>query len=429
MPADLSSSFAVVALLLLPLLLAAITRPSKPGNRAAEFALNAGRNGPLATFAGAVSGNIGIGSFVALFLFTGQSPVLGFSIALAYSLGLVLCAALAGTIRKVAGERGTVGLIDLVAMTEGRIGRRIVFACFAFVFVLRSAIQLAALGLLTAPYLGVETALAVTASGLLIAVYLLVGGYRAAVETDIVQAGVILVAMVVCMAGLSGLDAPDRPFFTFGEYRPALLAGVWLFIPWSAVLAVDNWQRITLARSDGVAQVSYLAAALVCGLLFWGMAYAGYASPPGAEVFETYARLAPEAMPWIATVMFVACIMSSIDTFIMALVVGGNRDAAIGAMRIMILVLTGLATVAAILFGDLLSTVVAAFNSLAVFLPAALGALFLSAPGRFAAPISMSLGLIAAIAFTFVDVNSASLVGFCLAALSYGLVSQLPRKI
>ncbi|MEN3794545.1 hypothetical protein [Fulvimarina sp. MAC3] len=281
---DLSSSIAVLALLLLPLVLAAFGRDAKPGNRAAEFGLNQGRNGPLATFAGALSGNIGIGSFVALYLFTAESPVLGFSIALAYSLGLVVCAALAGTIRKVAGEHGTVGLIDLVAMSEGRTGRRIVFACFAFVFVLRSAIQLAALGFLTAPFLGGDVTVAVIVSGLLIALYLLIGGYRAAVETDIVQAGVIILAMAICMAGLPTLAAPERPFFAFGEYRPALLAGVWLFIPWSAVLAVDNWQRITLARSDGVAQVSYLAAALVCGLLFWGMA--GRSDSGAAKIFE-----------------------------------------------------------------------------------------------------------------------------------------------
>lgn len=384
-----------------------------------EFLTNEGGNGLVATLAGAVAGNIGIGSFLALFLFANQAPVIAFSVVGAYSLGLLLCAVMAPLIRRRAEANEAVGLVDLMARTH-RTERLIwIWIPMAFVFVLRSAVQLGALGLIAAPVFGNAPSLAIVASAVFIAGYLLLGGYRAAVQTDIVQAGLIVICGAVLALGLPSLEGDAAPFLSFGQYEPAILVGIWLFIPWSALLAVDNWQRITIAGSTRVAQTSYAMAALVCGSLLLLMAYAGYWAPDGADMYGTFTLLAPTGMAWIATIMFVACIMSSIDTFIMPLVSTVDRSMPMRRIRLVIMTLVGLTALTAIFFSDTLDTIIAAFNSLAVFLPAAFGTLFLRAPRAKAAIGSMYVGLISVITLSSVSQSVASLVGFALAAVVY----------
>ena len=390
------------------------------GDAALLFATNAGHNGLAATFAGAVAGNVGIGSFLALFLFSQGSPVIGFSIVGAYTLGLVLCALLARPIRTAAARAGTVGLIDLIARSHAIERTSLVWLPVAVVFVLRSAVQLGALAALGGSLFAMDGTVAIALSAALIGSYLLLGGYRAAVQTDMVQAVFIVGGGLACLTGLGRLTGEPVPFLSFGAYEPAILAGVWLFIPWSAVLAVDNWQRVTVAQSTGVAQAAYLGAAGVCGALFLLMALAGHGAPAGATMYDTFLSLVPPGLGWLVWAMFVACIMSSIDTFLMPLVAAtGGRS--IAGMRALVVLLVSATALAAIAFADTLDTVIAAFNSLAVFLPTAFGALFLANPPRFAAVASMNGGLAAAIGFTLVDQNSAALVGFVVACLLYGV--------
>lgn len=419
---------AVAAILLLPIFFVFFIRSCKPSTISnATFLRNQGRNGMVATLAGAIAGNVGIGSFLALFLFANQSPVIGFSIVGAYTLGLVLCAIVAPLIRKAADRYEASGLIDLIVATHGVKVPLSVWLPLAVVFILRSAVQLSALGLLTSAFFGGQTAIAIVICATLIALYLQIGGYKAAVETDVVQAVVIVLVGLICAFGLADLDGTPTPFFDLGPYKPAILVGIWLFIPWSALLAVDNWQRITLAETTGTAQVSYLVASLICGGLFWMMAAAGYWAADGDTMYDTFAKLAPEGLVWLPIAMFIACIMSSIDTFVMPLVTGVGRKMTLGQLRALIAALMALTAVTAIAFTDALDTIIAAFNSLTVFLPVAFGALFIKNPPPLAAPVSMNLGLFAAIGYSMIDQNIASLVGFSAAAICYILFVRLQR--
>ncbi|WMS41951.1 hypothetical protein RDV64_18050 [Acuticoccus sp. MNP-M23] len=409
---------AAAGALLLPLLFALAQRGHR--DRAA-FLSNAGENGFGATFAGAVGGNIGIGSFLAIYLFAAEAPVIGFSLALAYSAGLVLCAVASPAIRARAQGLGSIGLADFIARAHGG-GALPVWGALAVVFLLRSAVQLGALGLITADLFGGRTALAILAVTAILGTYLLVGGYRAAVGTDRVQAAILIAGMALAAWGLWSADVHPREMFTLGPYRPALLVGIWLLLPWSAVLGVDNWQRITLASTDRTAQRAYLGAAAVCAGILLTIAAAGWGSAPGRSVHETLALLMPGPLAWVATAVLVVSIMSSVDTFVMPLVSSIGHRTPLPWLRVLIAVLLIVSAGLAIAVSDLLPKVVAAFNSLVVFLPAAAGALFIAQPPRGAAAASMLTGLVAALAMTPVDVNSAALVGFAVAALVYGVV-------
>ena len=421
MQAQTQSLVALAIVLLLPLLLTFVRgRDRTPtGASPADFLINKGRNTYLVTTAGAISGNVGIGSFIALFLFTNQSPVIGFSIVAAYTLGLLLCALFAPKIRDAANQLGTVGLIDLIIVRHNVRAPALIWLPMAVVFLLRSAVQLGALGLITASLFGGNATVAIALSGVLISLYLLIGGYRAAVETDIAQAAIIMIAALICAFGLDKLDGTPPAAFDFGAYGPAILVGIWLFIPFSALLAIDNWQRITLAASTPVAQRSFITGAIICGALYLLMALAGYRASDNADIFGTFQTLAPDVLPWLPAAMFVACIMSSIDTFIMPLVSSVGQKSSMTQLRLLIITLMAATVLTAILFGDTINNVIAAFNSLAVFLPAAIGALYLKKSNSLAAILSMNAGLLSAIGFTLIDQNSAALVGFVVAILIY----------
>ena len=85
----------------------------------ADFLATARRTSMVLTLAGVTCGNIGIGTFVALFLFTAESPVLGYTVAASYAAGLLLCAAMAGRIHAASRTTGTYGLVDYLAVAHG----------------------------------------------------------------------------------------------------------------------------------------------------------------------------------------------------------------------------------------------------------------------------------------------------------------------
>lgn len=412
---------AVWAVILMPMAVALLRR--KPSSPLAfeRFLTNRGGNGYLATFAGAVCGNVGIGTFLALFIFAKTSPVIGFSIAGAYTLGLLLCAVLARKIHAAGQRFGTAGIIDLIWKTHGAPPMRYIWLPIAIVFIVRSSVQLSALGLLLASNSNLSGPLALVLSALILSLYLLIGGYRASVETDIFQSAIILIVMAVVAFNIQTFPSNRLDFFDLGPYEPALLVGIWLLLPFSAVLAVDNWQRITLAEDSSIATRSYCFAALALGCIYVAIAMVGFKSGDDEDLFAGFTAVLPQGAEWMATALFVASIMSSIDTFVMPLLTAlQSKMNSLRQIRLAIVAVMVVTTATAMAFADLLTNIIAAFNSLTVFLPAAAGALFLQKVPARAAILSMNGGLFAAIAITSININAAAVSGFVVASIVYG---------
>lgn len=133
----------------------------------------------------------------------------------------------------------------------------------------------------------------------------------------------------------------------------------------------------------------------------------------------SFQNLVPTGMGWVVAAMLTACIMSSVDTFIMPLANGLGRNLQIRQLRIVITLLLVTSAIVTIAMGDLLSKVIAAFNTLSVFLPAAMAALFATAPSARAAIVSMNAGLITALSLSFIIPDIAALFGFIAALIGY----------
>jgi Na+/proline symporter len=395
-----------------------------------DFLFNSGQTGLVATMAGIVCGNIGAGTFVALLLFSQVSPIIGLSLACAYGLGLLLCGALAPFIYKQSQRYQVHGLIDLIMVTH-RISRpAFVWVPIALVFMMRAAVQLLALATILTALLPLSNMMAIVLAGVLTGTYTAIGGYRVATETDIVQAIIILCGIFVLTLTNIGQPSLATPFFDLGPYKLPLLVGVWLFIPVSAVLAIDNWQRMATARTPQLARKAFFLAAPLCFVCYIAIFWLGVSGKGDGNMLAALRNAMPGQLPWLADIMLIAVLMSTIDTFVMPLMTSFERTRlSLAQLQMIVFTLFVALVLAAIAFGPLLNTIIAAFSSLVVFLPTVLATLYAKNRNALSAIASLNIGLLVSLIFVRIDLNYAALVGFGGAGLVYGVFWRWPSFV
>ncbi len=390
------------------------------GSSREDFLYNSDDTGLLATFAGIICGNIGVGTFVGIGLFSEASPLIGVSIALAYATGLLMCAWLAPAVRKLCFQHRVRGLVDLLVIAHGVRSPLLIWCPIAFVFLLRAAVQLLALSVLLQSMFGMSAPWSILSSAVLCGGYTAIGGYRVAVRTDIFQAGLIALGIGGLALGLPPSGQAGSGLLDLGPYRWPLLVGVWAFIPVSAILAVDNWQRVVTARDLRTARLGYLLAAPACLAAYLVIAWLGMNGGFPGGLSEALRFAMPSGWAWLADVMLLAVIMSTIDTFVMPLMSGIERSTlTVARMQLLVMALFGVLALAALVLGDLLSGIIAAFSALVAFLPAVIATFLRRRPEPLKVMISLNAGIAATVAFVFIDINTAAFVGLVAATLPF----------
>lgn len=425
-PSDLFELAPIVFVLFAPLVYALMRARNATRD---DFIFNSGRTGLLATIAGIVCGNIGAGTFVALLLFSDASPILGVSLAFAYALGLVICGAIAPRVHRQSQEYGVHGLVDLIVAAHRVRHPLAVWIPIAFVFLLRTAVQLLALAAILSAIMPVSNLGALVLASAFTGIYTAIGGYRVATETDVFQAGVILLGLgVLTVSNAGGAPHIENPF-DLGPYKFPLLVGVWLFIPVSAVLAIDNWQRMATARAPGVARRAFLLAAPLCLFCYLGIVWLGLKGHAGEEVLTVLRETMPANWAWLADVMLIAVLMSTMDTFVMPLLTSLKQTRyTLRQLQLMVLMLFVLLAVVAYALGPLLNSIIAAFSSLVVFLPAVLAALLLRNLRSASAVLSLNLGVAVSLTLVGIDLNYAAFLGFGVALVAYAVAWAWPLR-
>lgn len=413
---------AAVILLFCPILFAFISNTGISRN---QFAFNSRSTNFLSTLGSIICGNVGIGTFLAIYLFAQASPIIGLSIVISYTLGLILCGVVARRIHAISLQTQTYSLVDLINNRHDCHYKLPVWIPVAFIFIMRSAVQLSALTLIMSEAFGISFLSSLILSTLIAGSYTFIGGYKAATETDAFQAIVIITLMILLMFGVKEYELTERDFFDLGPYKPFLLIGIFAFVPLSPVLAVDNWQRIATAKNAQTAQWSYFTAAIICGAIYASIWLVGMLPSQTGDVLQTFRSLMPETAPWLADILFITCILSSIDTFVMPLVSTlTQNDTKLKNLRLAVIFLFLCVGMVSYLMGDILNSVIAAFNSLTVFLPAVLGVFLLRKPIRYAAWLSLNGGVIVTLLLTIIDINIAAIGGFIFSAIVYVVVTK-----
>lgn len=416
------NSFAVLVILAVPAIFAILRAKDIA---VSAFAYNAEKNSLLRVSASAVCGNVGVGTFVVYYLLTRASPVIGISAALAGMIGLLLCAVLARRLHALSRRTGTYGLVDLIVATHGVTRPLFIWVPVAVVFMMRILVQLSALALILSEFLEISFLAALILGTLVSSLYVIAGGYKAATETDLFHAAVIVVLSVLAFAALPPFEAAERAFLDLGPYSPAILVGIFLFLPFSTIMGIDNWQRIATAHSPSVAANAYLIATAICGFVYLLVVATALLPDAQDDVLTAFRGLMPLGAPWLADILIVSAIVSSVDTFSVPLVSTFARQGlSLARLRLVIAGIFTVVAIAAALLGDILAGVIAAFNSLAVFLPAVIGAIALRNPRAEAAIASMGIGVIAVLCLSAMDQNSAAPVGFLLSTLIYWRVNR-----
>ncbi len=214
----------------------------------------------------------------------------------------------------------------------------VLIATVAYMFLYLAA-EMTAIGSAVTVVTGIDRAVTVFAVMTATLVYTVYGGLRSSLNTDVPQAIIIIVLLLVLPAffivHLGGLGAVAS---ALTAKQPALLSAV-AWPGWETALALvlaivganlfnqGYWQRVWITRSDadlrraflwaGVVNVPALLLAGSFGLIAQS---AGVLSEPSAALFDLVGAVASPVIGLVVLVLAVALVMSSVDTLLSALV-------------------------------------------------------------------------------------------------------------
>jgi Na+/proline symporter len=214
----------------------------------------------------------------------------------------------------------------------------VLIATVAYMFLYLAA-EMTAIGSAVAVVTGIDRAVTVFAVMTATLVYTVYGGLRSSLNTDVPQAIIIVVLLLVLPAffivHLGGFSAVSA---ALTAKKPELLSAV-TWPGWETALALvlaivganlfnqGYWQRVWVTRSDADLRRAFLWAGLinVPALLLAGCfgliaQSAGVLSEPSAALFDLVGAVASPVIGLIVLVLAVALVMSSVDTLLSALV-------------------------------------------------------------------------------------------------------------
>ncbi|MEI6455446.1 MAG: sodium:solute symporter family protein [bacterium] len=222
-----------------------------------------------------------------------------------------------------------------------------------------------------------ETGLLISSS--IIATYLLAGGFRSVIRTDIFQYMVIFVMIILLGVVMIG----DKRSFAielvdFSRMNIGMTIGFTVFGIFIIFQSAEYWQRVYGAKSDGVVKAGFIGAAfftVITGVAITLVGLSAHMHIEGIEAKDAFAEgltlLMPDRLLGAALILIFAAIMSSADTQIFVLAssvavdwfdkLAGKKSSSKRRMQITragILGFTGLSFLGAYFLRDLVAVIV-----------------------------------------------------------------------
>lgn len=181
---------------------------------------------------------------------------------------------------------------------------------------------------------GLSYELALLFSGTVILIYLVLGGFRSVVRTDIFQYLIFVLLLVVIVIALFGENPVVTPeLLEFGNLGLTLSIAFIVYGIFTVMVGTEYWQRVYAAKSDKVVKHGLIGSA-VCILIIGaalsvlGLVAASVApglNPNSAAVYALN-NILPTGLLGLGLILVFAAIMSSADTIIFVLSLSVAKD-------------------------------------------------------------------------------------------------------
>ena len=288
-----------------------------------EF-LTHGRNLTTWKFIATVSASwIGGGAMVAYTAYVYEFGVAAVSLYIGVFISCIAFSFYAPRLRHEAHKEGHLTLADYFYKHLGKkvgITAAIILAIAYFMFIMNQFIAGSAV-LSSISGWTYETALFVSA--IVVMTYLLLGGFKSVVKTDVFQ--YIMMIFLVLVIGFymikkTGIDPQLLKLTNMTPGLTAAFIAYGLFIPW---VSAEIWQRIYAGKNDEVVKKGLIGAGFCIFILGFAISLLGLAAKtqfPGIDPKEAAAygmvHLLPTGLLGLGLIVLFAAIMSSADTLI-----------------------------------------------------------------------------------------------------------------
>lgn len=202
--------------------------------------------------------------------------------------------------------------------TSGRIASALnIFISFAFM-----VLNLIASSKVLSFFTGMNFVTSTIIVSLFILIYLLMGGFKAVVMTDVIQFGAIFIIFLIFAFALLNRTVIPAAEWTIFAAGTANIVGFFLLgilIPFSMA---DLWQRVysmkdltTLRRGIFYSVIMYVVFAFLLALIGLAIKAQLPGIDPDIALIQGFATLLPAGLLGLAVVVFFAAFMSTIDTY------------------------------------------------------------------------------------------------------------------
>ncbi len=261
------------------------------------------------------------------------------SIVLGTVLPFLLLAYFAGNIRALGAKSGMYMMSDFIREKfSKRCGAIVGFATFAY-FVLWMLVQFFVGGQVIQATTGFAPLTTSLVMGGVVLTYLLLGGFRSQIYTDLAQFGLVAVVLFLLFGRFVGHATTwVAPAITFGSL--SALSWISLFVVSGAATigAADVWQRIYSAKSEKDAKKSMFLSFLIMAVVYsvmcaFGMIikYYGWATSSNDIAPAIFSHIVPDFLLPFAVVMLFAVIMSTIATTLFGSAMALSNDLLYGS--------------------------------------------------------------------------------------------------
>ena len=288
-----------------------------------EF-LSHGRNLSAWTFMATVTASwVGGGAIVAYTAYVYEFGVAAISLYIGVLISLVLFSFYAPRLRREGHKEGHITLADYFYHHSGKKVGIVAAAILAIVYFGFIMNQFIAGSAVLASISGWTYEAALFISGMVVLTYLLLGGFKSVIRTDIFQYIMLIFLILIIgffMVHRTGVDPYLLQLGNMGWGLTLAFIVYGLFIPF---VSAEIWQRIYAAKNDTVVRRGMIGAGVCILILGFAISLLGLAAKtqfagidPKEAAAYGMANILPTGLLGLGLIVLFAAIMSSADTLI-----------------------------------------------------------------------------------------------------------------